>query len=136
MSYYYFQEILFKKKEDEYYILLTYFRSGAAADTAKSFYLNVEPEYDGARGGVISAICLFAIPYASTYVVPDEAGTGACSADQILATDTEELDHVDEPDQGESASEQWSESTSVQKLRINTAVAAEHHSVSGEKGGR
>lgn len=81
------------------------FRSGAATDTAKSLYLNVKPEYDGARRGAVGAIPLFAAP-TGAHVIPDKAGTSACSTDQVLATGAEELDHVDEPDQGESAGKQ------------------------------
>lgn len=86
-------------------LLSIYFRSGATADTAKSLYLNVKFKHDGARDGAIGAISFLAVSTRAP-VVFDEAGTGACSAHQVLATGTEEHNHVNEPDQGESTGEQ------------------------------
>lgn len=109
-----------------------YFRSNAAADTAKSLYLNVKSEHDGARRSAIGAIFLLAAVAAAARVVADETDAGTRSADQVLAAGPEEPDHIDEPNQGELAGEQWSEQD-VQELRIHTAVEAEHHSIPGQE---
>jgi len=64
--------------------LSPYFRSGSAADSAKSLYLNVEPKHDRARGSAVDAISFFATP-AGAYVVP-EAGTPPIQRNSITST--------------------------------------------------
>lgn len=110
---------------------ICFFRSGAAADTANSLYLNVESEHDWARPYAADAITLFPAP-AGTHVVVGETRAGAHPADQILTSGSPELDHLDKPDQGESAGEQRSEQD-VQELSLHTAIEAKYHSVSRQK---
>ena len=70
-------------------------------------------------------------PPAPTFIV-NEAGTSACSTDQIVAAGTEKRDHLHQPDQGEPADEQRPRQ-GVQELRLHTTPPTEHHSSSWEK---
>lgn len=94
------------------------YRSHAAADTAESFYLNVESKYGGARGSSAHYVTL--VPSAARAdVIVNEARASACSTDQIVAAGSEKRDHLHQPDQGELADKQrlWQ---GVQELRLHT----------------